>query len=219
MNIKSRLYFFRIINVSALWRTTRLQRGDISEAIAELRVRHALFCAGRKLADCLERPQRARATYIHFPSTSGEVKEEWHFQLTKCFQVFSKPFSRELFQGILVALGSFFHFTFLIEGKHVRVRHCADLRAAAACQPQQNNLLIKWVFRVVKVLWLHRSPPFQKEQLEHLIKGRISETEIHPARTTLPNSHRVPKFFMTVENSRSLVATEINLELSLLSWI
>lgn len=58
-------------------------------------------------------------TYVHFPSTSGEVEQERDLQLTERFQVFSKTFPGELFQSVLVALGSLFHFTFLIEGEHV----------------------------------------------------------------------------------------------------
>lgn len=59
-------------------------------------------------------------TYIHFPSTSGEVEKERHLQLAEGFQVFSKSFPGELLESILVALGSFFHFTFLIEGERVK---------------------------------------------------------------------------------------------------
>lgn len=59
-------------------------------------------------------------TYVHFPSTPGEVEKQRHLQLSEGFQVFSKPFSGEFFQSILVALGSLFHFTFLLERKHVK---------------------------------------------------------------------------------------------------
>ena len=52
-----------------------------------------------------------RGTYVHFPATSREVEEERHLQLPEGFQVLTKPFSRELLQGILVALGGFLYFT------------------------------------------------------------------------------------------------------------
>ena len=55
-----------------------------------------------------------RSTYVHFPATSREVEEERHLQLPEGFQVLTKPFSRELLQGILVALGGFLYFTFLV---------------------------------------------------------------------------------------------------------
>ena len=55
-----------------------------------------------------------RGTYVHFPATSREVEEERHLQLPEGFQVLTKPFSRELLQGILVALGGFLYFTFLV---------------------------------------------------------------------------------------------------------
>lgn len=56
-------------------------------------------------------------TYIHFPSTPGEVEQQRYLQLTEGFQVLSKPFSGEFFQSILVALSSLLNFTFLLGGK------------------------------------------------------------------------------------------------------
>lgn len=73
-------------------------------------------------AESCQKVTKSGETYVHFPATPGEVEEERHLQLTEGFQVFSKPFPGELFQSILVALGSLFHFTFLIEGEHVK-RH------------------------------------------------------------------------------------------------
>ena len=70
-----------------------------------------------------------RGTYVHLPATSREVEEERHLQLTEGFQVLTKPFSRELLQGILVALGGFLHFTFLVgaqDGKTVSVCWAAE---------------------------------------------------------------------------------------------
>ena len=71
-----------------------------------------------------------RGTYVHLPATSREVEEERHLQLPEGFRVLTKPFSRELLQGILVALGGFLHFTFLVgaqDGK-TQCRSAGQLR-------------------------------------------------------------------------------------------
>lgn len=78
------------------------------------------LCTGRKLWELARKAMKSGETYIHFPSTPGEVEKQRHLQLTEGFQIFSKPFPGEFFQSVLVALGSLFHFTFLIEGEHVK---------------------------------------------------------------------------------------------------
>lgn len=83
---------------------------------------------------------RRGQTYIHFPSTSGEVEEQRHLQLTEGFQVFSKPFPGELFQSVLVALGSLFHFTFLIEGEQVRTHPWVCFSAENSLTSPMNGL-------------------------------------------------------------------------------
>lgn len=64
-----------------------------------------------------------RGTYVHFPATARQVEEEGHLQLPEGFQVLTKPFSGELLQGILVALGGFLHFTFLVGAQDGKT-HC-----------------------------------------------------------------------------------------------
>lgn len=78
------------------------------------------LCAQAESWQLALKAMKSGETYVHFPSTPGEVEKERHLQLTEGFQVFSKPFPGEFFQSILVALGSLFHFTFLIEGEHVK---------------------------------------------------------------------------------------------------
>lgn len=58
-----------------------------------------------------------RETYVHFPATPREVEEKRHLQFPEGFQVLTKPFSRELLQSVLVALGSLLYFTFLVGGQ------------------------------------------------------------------------------------------------------
>lgn len=58
-----------------------------------------------------------RDTYVHFPATPREVEEKRHLQFPEGFQVLTEPFSGELLQSILVALGRLLYFTFLVGGR------------------------------------------------------------------------------------------------------
>lgn len=88
----------------------------------------------------LLKAMKRQDTYIHFPSTPGEVEKQRHLQLTEGFQVFSKPFSGEFFQSVLVALGSLFHFTFLLEGKHVNTHPWVEFTAESSPSSPTNVL-------------------------------------------------------------------------------
>lgn len=107
------------------------------------------LCTGRKLTVALK-AMKSGDTYIHFPSTSGEVEKERHLQLTEGLQVFSKPFPGEFFQGVLVALGSLFHFTFLIEGEHVKTHPWVEFTSQQRTPSPSPRM-----FLVVKVTRLH----------------------------------------------------------------
>lgn len=87
------------------------------------------LCAPAECWQLVLKAMKGGETYIHFPSTSGEVEKERHLQLTESFQVFSKPFPGEFFQSVLVALGSLLHFTFLIEGEHVKTHPWVEFSA------------------------------------------------------------------------------------------
>lgn len=95
------------------------------------------LCAWTQSRQLELKATKSGETYVHFPSTSGEVEKERDLQLTERFQVFSKPFPGEFFQSVLVALGSLLHFTFLIEGEHVKKHARITYRRQLTHQPHE----------------------------------------------------------------------------------